>query len=51
MRSKRDPDSVANRAFIANGAATYVPLAMGLLLAVLFGLPDDAGDFTDEADG
>lgn len=51
LRTRRDPGSVAHRAVIANGAATYVPLAIGLLLAALYGLPEEATNFSDELDG
>lgn len=51
LRTRRDPESVAHKAFLAKGAATYAPLAIGLLLAALYGLPDEATEFTDEPDG
>ncbi|WP_421580092.1 hypothetical protein [Shinella sp. M31] len=51
LRTRRDPESAAHRAIVEKGAATYVPLAIGLLLATLYGLPDEATDFTDEPDG
>ncbi|MDX3928698.1 MAG: hypothetical protein QHC90_23195 [Shinella sp.] len=51
LRNRSDKPSVAGDAFVQNGPAVYAPLAALILFAALYGVPEEASTFTDEADG